>query len=223
MPASRSTWYCSGVSFSRHSASVSGVGLCCLSSLMSDSIVGQVTMFRASSKSEISRSMNTVWAWLSFTLAWWTLIQRPDRSPEAPSADRDHVRGERVRVEVGFDGKGDHDLARFEGGLSQFDPGLRWGRPPGLLLEFPGSRLFVALVGLDDALHDRPPTVVATGEERPSRMGDQKIQLAVQAIGEDPRISTNPTLRWLGDCDPGRGPARRCRGHAPAIVPAAPR
>ena len=89
-------------------------------------------MFRASSKSEISRSMNTVWAWLSFTLAWWTLIHDPIDLREAPSADRDHVRGERVRVEVGFDGKGDHDLARFEGGLSQFDPGLRRGRPPGL-------------------------------------------------------------------------------------------
>lgn len=108
---------------------------------------------------------------------------------EAAAADDDHVGEKGARVQIGRDRVADHHLAGFEGRLPQLDPRLGRRRPSGFLLELTGGGLEIALVGLDDPLDDRPPAVVPAGEERPTRVSDQKPQFAVEAVGEKTRGS----------------------------------
>lgn len=106
-----------------------------------------------------------------------------------PAAHLEHPGLQCIRVEIGFNGVGDDDLPRFQGCLTEVDPGAGRRLPPGFLGELAGCGLEVALIGLDYALYDRPPPIVPSGEIGATGMGYEQLQTRRLAEWEKTRGS----------------------------------
>lgn len=87
------------------------------------------------------------------------------------------------------DPPGDHHLARPHSSLPQRDPALQRWFPAGLLLELPGRSHLVCLAILDEPFEESPCAAISSGEERPSWMGDENFEPAVETVGEKTRGS----------------------------------